>query len=187
MQAGEAVAPGKRFFESAVEVMYCLTSIIISFAPYGVFALMVWVWGTYGFDVLAPLALVIALVYGGCVLHAVLVYGGMVRLLCGLNPVRYFQGSIEPIMVAFTSTSSSGTLPVTMAAERNLGVPRRISSFVLPLGATVNMDGTAMYQGICAVFLSQAYGIDLHVGQYVTIVLTATLASIGTAGCRVRG
>lgn len=182
VQAGEAAAPVKRFFESAAEVMYRLTAIIIAFAPYGVFALMVWVAGTYGLDVLAPLAMVIALVYGGAILHALLVYGGLLKL-CGLNPVRFFQGSIEPIMVAFTSTSSSGTLPVTMmATEQNLGVPRRISSFVLPMGATVNMDGTALYQGICAVFIAQAYGIDLNMGQYLTIVLTATLASIGTAG-----
>jgi Na+/H+-dicarboxylate symporter len=97
--------------------------------------------------------------------------------------MRYFQGSIEPVMVAFTSTSSSGTLPITMmSAERNLGVSRSVSSFVLPLGATINMDGTALYQGVCAVFIAQAFGVDLSSGQYLTIVLTATLASIGTAG-----
>lgn len=183
VKVGERASPVKQFFESTAEVMYRLTSIIISFAPYGVFALMTWVAGTYGFDILAPLAKVIGLIYFGCALHAILVYGGMVKLLSGLNPVRYFQGSIEPVMVAFTSTSSSGTLPVTMmATERNLGVPRRISSFVLPMGATVNMDGTALYQGVCAIFIAQAYGIDLSMGQYLTIVLTATLASIGTAG-----
>ncbi len=181
--AGDAAKPVRAFFESAAEVMYKLTSVVISFAPYGVFALMIWVAGTYGMDVLAPLAKVIGMVYLGCLIHAVLVYGGMIRVLARLNPVRYFQGSIEPVMVAFTSTSSSGTLPVTMmAAERNLGVPRSVSSFVLPLGATINMDGTALYQGVCAVFIAQAYGVDLNSGQYLTIVLTATLASIGTAG-----
>ncbi|TVT49204.1 MAG: dicarboxylate/amino acid:cation symporter [Denitromonas halophila] len=181
--AGDAAKPVRVFFESAAEVIYKLTSVVISFAPYGVFALMIWVAGTYGMDVLAPLAKVIAMVYVGCLVHAVVVYGGMIRLLARLNPVRYFQGCIEPVMVAFTSTSSSGTLPVTMmAAERNLGVPRSVSSFVLPLGATINMDGTALYQGVCAVFIAQAYGVDLNSGQYLTIVLTATLASIGTAG-----
>ncbi|KAA3649876.1 MAG: dicarboxylate/amino acid:cation symporter [Proteobacteria bacterium] len=181
--AGDAAKPVRAFFESAAEVVYKLTSVVISFAPYGVFALMVWVAGTYGMDVLAPLAKVIAMVYLGCFVHAMVVYGGMIRLLARLNPVRYFQGSIEPVMVAFTSTSSSGTLPVTMmAAERNLGVPRSVSSFVLPLGATINMDGTALYQGVCAVFIAQAYGVDLSSGQFMTIVLTATLASIGTAG-----
>ena len=181
--AGDAAKPVRAFFDSAAEVMYKLTSIIISFAPYGVFALMVWVAGAYGMDVLAPLAKVIALVYVGCVVHAALVYAGLIKFVARLNPVRYFQGSIEPVMVAFTSTSSSGTLPVTMmSAERNLGVSRSVSSFVLPLGATINMDGTALYQGVCAVFIAQAYGVDLTTGQYLTIVLTATLASIGTAG-----
>ncbi|ARU89886.1 dicarboxylate/amino acid:cation symporter [Pseudomonas sp. M30-35] len=181
--AGDTAKPLKRLFESAAEVMYKLTSIIISFAPYGVFALMTWVAGTYGLDLLAPLAKVIAMVYLGCAVHALVVYGGLIKLVARLSPLRYFQGSIEPIMVAFTSTSSSGTLPVTMmSAERNLGVSRRVSSFVLPLGATINMDGTALYQGVCAVFIAQVYGIDLNASQYLTIVLTSTLASIGTAG-----
>ncbi|BCB07222.1 dicarboxylate:amino acid:cation symporter DAACS family protein [Vreelandella venusta] len=181
--AGDVAKPVKNFFDSAAEVMYRLTSIIISFAPYGVFALMTWVAGTYGLDMLAPLAKVIGMVYLGCAIHALVVYGGLIKFVARLNPVRFFQGSIEPMMVAFTNTSSSGTLPVTMmAAERNLGVSRRVSSFVLPLGATINMDGTALYQGVCAVFIAQAYGVDLSTSQYLTIVLTATLASIGTAG-----
>lgn len=181
--AGDVAKPVKNFFDSAAEVMYRLTSIIISFAPYGVFALMAWVAGTYGLDMLAPLAKVIGMVYLGCVIHVLVVYGGLIKFVARLSPVRYFQGSIEPMMVAFTSTSSSGTLPVTMmSAERNLGVSRRISSFVLPLGATINMDGTALYQGVCAVFIAQAYGVDLNTSQYLTIVLTSTLASIGTAG-----
>ncbi len=181
--AGDVAKPVKNFFDSAAEVMYRLTSIIIAFAPYGVFALMVWVAGTYGLDVLAPLAKVIGMVYLGCAIHVLVVYGGLIKFAARLNPVRFFQGSVEPMMVAFTNTSSSGTLPVTMmAAERNLGVSRRISSFVLPLGATINMDGTALYQGVVAVFIAQAYGVDLSTSQYLTIVLTATLASIGTAG-----
>ncbi|WP_217351153.1 dicarboxylate/amino acid:cation symporter [Thalassospira marina] len=181
--AGDAAKPVKRFFDAAAEVMYKLTSIIISFAPYGVFALMTWVAGSYGLDLLASLAKVIAIIYVGCVIHALLVYGGMVRFVGRLNPVRFFQGSIEQIIVAFTSTSSSGTLPVTMmSTERNLGVSRRVSSFVLPLGATINMDGVALYQGVVAVFIAQAYGIDLTTSQFLTIALTSTLASIGTAG-----
>jgi Na+/H+-dicarboxylate symporter len=181
--AGDAARHVRNFFESAAEVIYKLTSIVISFAPYGVFALMTWVAGTYGMDVLAPLAKVIAMVYLGCVVHALVVYVGLVKFLAGLNPVRYFQGAVEPMMVAFTSTSSSGTLPVTMmSCERNLGVSRSVSSFVLPLGATINMDGTALYQGVCAIFIAQAYGVDLNTSQYLTIILTATLASIGTAG-----
>ena len=181
--AGEKATPVRVFFESLSEVIYKLTAIIIAFAPYGVFALMVWVAGTYGLDMLLPLGKVIFAVYLGCVIHALLVYGGMIKLLARLNPVRFFQGVFEPAMVAFTSTSSSGTLAVSMtAAEKNLGVSRGISSFVLPLGATINMDGTALYQGVCALFVAQAFGVDLSGTDYLTIILTATLASIGTAG-----
>ncbi|WP_022706061.1 dicarboxylate/amino acid:cation symporter [Paracoccus zeaxanthinifaciens] len=181
--AGEKGRIVRDFFDSLSEVIYKLTSIIIGFAPYGVFALMVWVAGTYGLELLLPLGAVIFAVYLGCVIHALVVYGGMIRLGGGLNPVRFFQGVLEPQMVAFTSTSSSGTLPVSMTAvQRNLGASKGVSSFVLPLGATINMDGTALYQGVCALFVAQAFNVDLAMGDYVTIVLTATLASIGTAG-----
>jgi len=181
--AGEKGAIVRNFFESMSEVMYKLTDIVIWFAPYGVFALMTWVAGTYGISVLLPLGGVIVAVYVGCVVQAVLVYGGMVKFVAGLNPVRFFQGIIEPQIVAFTTTSSAGTLPVSLkATQNNLGVSKSVSSFVLPLGATINMDGTALYQGVCALFVAQAYGIELGTGDFVTIILTSTLASIGTAG-----
>lgn len=181
--AGESAKPVKVFMDALAEVFYKFTSIIISFAPYGVFALITWVAGTYGFELLAPLAKVIGAVYLGCLIHAVVVYAGLIKFVARLNPIRYIQGVIEPAIVAFSSTSSAGTLPITMmSAERNLGVSRGVSSFVLPLGTTINMDGTALYQGVCALFIAQAYGIDLSLAQYATIVLTATLASIGTAG-----
>jgi Na+/H+-dicarboxylate symporter len=181
--AGDAARPVKVFMDSLNEVFYKFTGIIISFAPYGVFALITWVAGTYGLEMLAPLAKVIGVVYLGCIIHAVVVYSGLIKFVARLNPVRYVQGVIEPAIVAFSSTSSAGTLPITMmSAERNLGVSRGVSSFVLPLGTTINMDGTALYQGVCALFIAQAYGIDLSFAQYATIVLTATLASIGTAG-----
>jgi Na+/H+-dicarboxylate symporter len=181
--AGEPGQKIKQFFDWLAEVIYKLTAIVISFAPYGVFALMAWVAGTYGLDVLLPLGTVILAVYAGCVIHAVVVYGGAITFIAKLNPIRYFQGIAEAQAVAFTTTSSSGTLPVTMGCvQKNLGVSRGVSSFVLPLGATINMDGTALYQGVCALFVAQAYGIDLVFGDYVTIILTSTLASIGTAG-----
>lgn len=181
--AGEKGKIVRDFFDSMSEVIFKLTGIIISFAPYGVFALMVWVAGTYGLDLLLPLGAVIGAVYLGCFLHAIIVYGGLIKFGAGLNPVRFFQGVVEPQIVAFTSTSSSGTLPVTMTAvQKNLGASKGVSSFVLPLGATINMDGTALYNGVCALFVAQAFGIDLSMGNYVTIILTATLASIGTAG-----
>ena len=182
--AGEKGKPVASVFESFAEVMYKMTHIVMAFAPYGVFALMAWVAGKYGLDVLLPLGMVILGVYVGCIVHVLLTLtGGGIMLLARLNPVRYWRGIIDAQAVAFTTTSSSGTLPVTMECARtNLGVSRPISSFVLPLGATINMDGTALYQGVAALFVAQAFGVDLGTGDYVTIILTSTLASIGSAG-----
>lgn len=181
--ASDVGKPVKVFTDALAEVFYKFTGIIISFAPYGVFALITWVAGTYGLELLAPLAKVIGVVYLGCIVHGIIVYMGLIKFVAHLNPIRYVQGTIEPAIVAFSSTSSAGTLPITMmSAERNLGISRGVSSFVLPLGTTINMDGTALYQGVCVLFIAQAYGIDLTLAQYGVIVLTATLASIGTAG-----
>lgn len=182
--AGEKGKPVAVVFESFAEIMYKMTHIVMAFAPYGVFALMAWVAGKYGLDVLLPLGMVILGVYVGCILHVLLTltFGG-IMMTARLNPIRYWRGIIDAQAVAFTTTSSSGTLPVTMEVARtNLGVSRPISSFVLPLGATINMDGTALYQGVAALFVAQAFGIDLSTGQYITIILTSTLASIGSAG-----
>ncbi|WP_337995760.1 dicarboxylate/amino acid:cation symporter [Oleispirillum naphthae] len=177
--------PGEKVrdaFNALAEVIYKLTAIVIWFAPFGVFALMAWTAGTYGLDLLLPLAMVIVAVYLGCILHALLVYGLAIRAV-GLNPLKFYKGIAEAATVAFTTTSSSGTLPVTMScAQKNLGISQGVSGFVLPLGATVNMDGTALYQGVCALFVAQVFGVHLSGGDYVTIILTATLASIGTAG-----
>ncbi len=182
--AEEKGKPVAAVFESFAEIMYKMTHMVMAFAPYGVFALMAWVAGKYGLDVLLPLGKVIAGVYLGCILHVLLTltFGG-IMMTARLNPVRYWRGIIDAQAVAFTTTSSSGTLPVTMECARtNLGVSRPVSSFVLPLGATINMDGTALYQGVAALFVAQAFGIDLTTGQYITIILTSTLASIGSAG-----
>jgi len=181
--AGEKATPVARFFEAFAEIMYKLTAIIMEMAPYGVFALMAWVAGEYGLSVLLPLLRVILGVYVGCLIHSLVTYGGAIALLGRLNPVQFFKGILDAQAVAFTTTSSSGTLPATLeCTQKNLGVSRSVSSFVLPLGATINMDGTALYQGICALFVAQAYGVDLTFANYMTIVLTSTLASIGTAG-----
>ena len=181
--AGEKATPMANFFEAFAEVMYKLTAIIMEMAPYGVFALMAWVAGEYGLSVLLPLLRVILGVYVGCLIHALLTYGGAIALLGRLNPIQFFKGILDAQAVAFTTTSSSGTLPATLrCTQKNLGVSKSVSSFVLPLGATINMDGTALYQGICALFVAQAYGVDLTFANYMTIILTSTLASIGTAG-----
>ncbi|MBD3306614.1 cation:dicarboxylase symporter family transporter [candidate division KSB3 bacterium] len=175
--------PVLNFFDGFAEVMFQMTAIVMDYAPYGVFALIAAVAGQYGLSVLLPLAKVIVLVYIGCIIHAAVVYGTMVKVWARLNPIRFFKGVFDAMVVAFTTTSSSATLPVTMRCVReNLGVSKDIASFVLPLGATINMDGTALYQGVCALFVAQVYGVSLSFGQYVTIIITATLASIGTAG-----
>ena len=181
--AGEKGKPVAAFFESFSEVMFKMTEIVISFAPIGVFGLMAWVSASYGVDVLISLAKVIGCVYLACLFHMALTMGGGISLFARLNPIKFFKGVASAQTVAFTTTSSSGTLPITTSNTiHNLGVSKPIASFVLPLGATINMDGTAIYQGICAMFVAQAFGIDLTFGNYLTIILTATLASIGTAG-----
>lgn len=181
--AGEKGKPVAVFFESFSEIMFKMTEIVISFAPIGVFGLMAWVSASYGVDVLVSLAKVIACVYIACLVHMAVTMGGGIAFIARLNPIKFFKGMASAQTVAFTTTSSSGTLPVTTSnVIHNLGVSKPIASFVLPLGATINMDGTAIYQGICAVFVAQAFGVDLSFANYMTIILTATLASIGTAG-----
>lgn len=181
--SGEKGKPVAKFFSSFSEVMFKMTEIVISFAPFGVFGLMAWVSASYGMDVLLGLGKVILCVYLACIVHVLFTMGGTLKFLAGLNPVKFFKGIISAQSVAFTTTSSSGTLPMTTKnTVDNLGVSKPVASFVLPLGATINMDGTALYQGVCAMFVAQAFGIDLTVGQYMTIILTSTLASIGTAG-----
>ncbi len=181
--AGEKGKPVITFMDSVAEAMYKLTGIVMAFAPYGVFALIATTVAKYGLSVLAPFAKVILAVYLGCFLHALLVYSGLIMLVVKKSPLWYFSGVKESMLTAFVTRSSSATLPVTMrVAQENLGVSEGISSFVLPLGATINMDGTALYQGVCALFIAQAYGLPLSMGAQVGIILTATLASIGTAG-----
>lgn len=175
--------PFIKFFDSLAEIMYKITALIMKFAPFGVFGLIVPVVTQFGLDVLMPLSMVIFAVYLGCVIHAVVVYSTAVKIFAKISPMKFFKGIAPAAITAFSTTSSSGTLPVTIKNTRdNLGVSEKISSFVLPLGATINMDGTALYQGVCALFLAQVYGMDLSMGQMLTIVATATLGSIGTAG-----
>lgn len=175
--------PFINFFDSLAEIMYKITAFVMYLAPIGVFALIAPVVSQYGLDVLLPLGMVIIAVYIGCVLHAVIVYSTAVKVFAKISPIKFFKGIAPAAITAFSTTSSSGTLPVTInCARKNLGVSEKISAFVLPLGATINMDGTALYQGVSALFLAQVYGIHLTTGQLLTVILTATLGSIGTAG-----
>ena len=180
---GEKGEPAVRVFDSFAEAMYKLTGIVMAFAPFGVFGLIAHVAGSYGLEVLLPLAKVIGVAYLASILHVLVVYSGMLALLGKLNPLRYLQGILDALVVAYSSASSSGTLPVSIrCAQKNLGVSEGVSGFVLPVGATINMDGTAIYQGVVAVFIAQLLGVDLSLMDYGMIIVTGTLASIGTAG-----
>ncbi|MDD4160309.1 MAG: dicarboxylate/amino acid:cation symporter, partial [Synergistaceae bacterium] len=180
---GEKGKPFLKFNESLAETMYKMTGIVMKFAPLGIFALIAVTAAKYGPAVLAPFAKVIFAVYLGCFLQALLVYSSLITVVAKKSPLWFFGGVKEAMLAAFVTRSSSGVLPISMKnVQDNLGVSERVSSFVLPLGATINMDGTALYQGVCALFVAQAFGIPLSVGAQIGILLTATLASIGTAG-----
>ncbi|WP_417312343.1 dicarboxylate/amino acid:cation symporter [Ectopseudomonas khazarica] len=180
---GEKAAPAIRLFDSLAEVLYKLTDLVMRFAPIGVFALIAGVVASHGIEVLLPLAGVIGVIYLASIAHMLLVYGSLIGGLARLSPLRFFRGIAPALAVAFSTSSSSGTLPVSIeCARKNLGVSQGVAGFVLPVGATINMDGTAIYQGVLALFIAQAFGIDLSAGQYLMIILTATLASVGTAG-----
>lgn len=180
---GEKAATVRRFFEQFAEIMYKITGIVMRYAPIGVFGLVAPIIGEYGLSVLMPLIKVLAALVAGVAVHAAVTYSLAVKFLANMSPLKFFKGIAPASIVAFSTQSSSGTLPVTIkSAEEHLGVKKEVSSFVLPLGATINMDGTALYQGVCALFVAQFFGIDLSFSEQLTIVLTATLASIGTAG-----
>ena len=176
--AAEAVSGINRWNEIFMKVM----ETILRLSPFGVFCLLCPVIAANGPKVIGSLAKVLLAAYVGYIVHAVLVYSLTVRTMGGLRPTEFFKGMIPAILFAFSSASSVGTLPLNMECTNKLGACREVSSFVLPLGATINMDGTAIYQGVCAVFIASCYGIQLTLGQMIKIVLTATLASVGTAG-----
>ena len=165
-----------------LEVIMKIMMMIISFTPIGVFCLMTDVVAVNGPQIVGKLALVIGVAYIGYIIHVLVVYGLSVRFLSKMNPFKFFKGIAPAMITAFTTTSSNATLPVNIECCNKMGAEPEISAFVLPLGATINMDGTAIYQAVCAVFIACCYGIDLTLGQMAMIVLTATLASIGTAG-----
>ncbi len=171
-----------RFFDGAAEAMYSIVRGVMQYAPIGVFALIAVVFAQQGSKALGPLGMVTLTVYLGLVAHLLITYGVALKLY-GFKIGRFFSGAKEAMLTAFVTRSSSATLPITMRnAEENLGVPRSIGSFTLPLGATINMDGTAIYQGVCALFVAFAIGQPLDFGAQMTIIITATLASIGAAG-----
>ena len=181
---GKAADPVRHFFDSAAEVVMRITMMVMELAPYGVCALMAWVMATKGIEVLSNLLWLAIALYAACIFQIIFVYGFMIiRLFLGLPLKQFFRGIADAQGVAFSTASSSATLPVTIScAETNLGVDKSVAGSVLPLGATINMDGTAIYLGLVALFAAQADGLQLDMSQYLMVAMTATLVSIGAAG-----
>ena len=180
--AGEAGVRIANFFRDMEVVVMRMVSVMMAFAPYGVFALLAKLFATMGIGTIVDLAAYFFTVLGVLVLHGALTYGLMVKAFTGLSPVPMFQKMRRVWAFAFSTASSGATLPITLrTVEKGLGVKNSVAGFTVPLGATINMDGTAIMQGVATVFIAQAYGIDLTLSTFVTVILTATLASIGTA------
>ncbi len=160
-----------------------LVALLMNIAPYGVFCLMAKLFTTIGLDAIYSLAEYFLVLAGTLILHATLVYTGILKAFTGLSPLTFLKKMEDAVMFAFSTASSNATIPVTMeTATHKMGVSNRIASFTVPLGATVNMDGTAIMQGVATVFIAQAFNIDLTLADYMSVILTATLASVGTAG-----
>ena len=182
MVAGERGRLARDLVSSFYAVIEKLMEFVISLSPIGVFTYMAWVTATQGANILGSLALVILCAYIGYIVHAVLVYSLSAQVFVGMSPVKFFKGAFAAMMFAFTSTSSAATLPVSKECAHELGAEDDVSAFVLPLGSTINMDGTAIYQCVATVFIASCAGTPLSLSQMVIVVVTATLASIGTAG-----
>ncbi|MGJ7922686.1 dicarboxylate/amino acid:cation symporter [Neobacillus sp. LXY-4] len=180
---GDKVESVVKLIEQGNKIMMFLVSAVMKFAPYGTFGLIASAIGKQGFDAMKAMGLYMMVVLLALVLHSIIVYGGSVALFAKMNPLLFFKGFAPAMGVAFSTSSSNATLPISMdVAQKNLKVPESISSFVQPLGATINMDGTAIMQGVATIFIAQVVGSDLSFMQLTTVVLTAVLASIGTAG-----
>ena len=176
-------SPVSRFYTYASDKVLGVTQIIMELAPFGVFALIAWVAGTRGVETFTAIFWLVIAVYLGCFLHMAITYGSIIKLWLRLPFINFFRGILDAQMVAYSTSSSSATLPVTISnVTKNLGVKKSIAGSVLPLGATINMDGTALYLGIVALFTAQAFGYTLELHHYALIAVTAALVSIGAAG-----
>lgn len=182
LAAGEKGKMIANIVDSMNEVVMKVLMMIIKLTPIGVFCLMADVVAVNGAKVVGSLALIVGVAYIGYILHLVIVYSLSIKFLAGMSPIKFFKGIAAAMLTAFTTTSSNATLPVNIECCNDMGAEPEISSFVLPLGATINMDGTAIYQAVATVFIACCYGVDLTIGQMAMVVVTATLASIGTAG-----
>ncbi|MCA0972559.1 dicarboxylate/amino acid:cation symporter [Halobacillus litoralis] len=172
-----------KVIEQGNDIMMYLVNLIMKFAPYGAFGLLASAVGELGLDGMRAMLMYMVVVVLGLVLHAVITYGSAVKFLGNMNPIEFFKKFFPAMTVGFSTSSSSSTLPISMkTAQEKLNVPKPISSFVQPLGATINMDGTAIMQGVATVFIAQVYNVDLTFSAIIMVILTAVLASIGTAG-----
>ncbi len=182
-QCGEPGARVRAFLNDWNEVIMRLVMMLMSLAPYGVFCLMITLFAEMGFSVIGNLLVYFVTVVLVLFLHFACTYPTLLKFLGRVSPVRFYQHMYPVMLYAFSTSSSNATMPVTMeAVEHRLGVRNEIASFTVPLGATINMDGTAIMQGVATVFIAQAYNIDIGLVGYLTVIATATLASIGTAG-----
>ncbi len=173
----------RNFFEGMFEVMMKMTDLIMRFAPIGVFALVAKIVATSGIDVFIPLAKFFFVVLAALVIHMFVVMPILLKVIARVSSVKHFQAMFPAILTAFSTSSSSATLPVTIECMQDrAGVSNKTSSFVLPLGATINMDGTALYECVAALFIAQAYGLELGFAQQFTVVVLALMTSIGVAG-----
>lgn len=180
--AGEKAQPFANLIESANAVFIEVMDMIIHFSPIGIICLISPVIAENGPKIIGSLALVIGIAYVGYALHMLITYSIMVAGIAKVDPVKFFRGIAPAMVMAFSSASSVGTLPLNIDCTKKLGGRKDIVSFVLPLGATINMDGTAIYQAVCTVFIATCYGVNLSMSQILTVIVTATIASIGTAG-----
>lgn len=180
--AGEKGEPFAKGITSLCDVSMIIMDLVLKLSPIGVFCLITPVVAENGAEILGSLAMVLLTAYTCYILHVIVVYSCAVKTLGNISPIKFFKTMAPAMAFAFSSASSVGTLPLNLECTQKLGAKRDVGSFVLPLGATLNMDGTAIYQGVCAVFIATCFGIDLTFSQMLTIVITATLASIGTAG-----
>lgn len=180
---GKDGKPVAEFMDASTEMMLRITHWVMEVAPFGVFALIAWVAGTQGVTALLDVVLLALAVVLACLAHVIIVHGMIImKTMLKLSPVMFFRGARDAMLVAFSTSSSSATLPVSMSvAEENLGIKPVVASTVLPLGATINMDGTALYVGIVSVFAAQAFGIELSLADYALVAGATTLVSIGTA------
>jgi Na+/H+-dicarboxylate symporter len=180
--------PVVNFFHGVNDAVMVIIRWIMLLAPYAVFALVGPIAARFGLDIMQALLVYVGTVALGMAILAFGLYAALVRVLGKLNPVDFYRRIAAPALVALSTSSSSATLPVTMeTAEKKLGISKGVSSFVLPLGATINMAGTGLYQAVSVMFIAQLYGIELGVGQQLTIVLTATMASVSHAGVPAAG